>query len=74
MTESPSEVHDQVARALFKLTPLSEQNEVLAAVRKLEALRPYVQHRSTCILNISQSPLREASWCDCGLTELLSDD
>jgi len=38
---------------------------------QFEALRPYVQHRSTCILNVSQSVLREKSWCDCGLTALL---
>jgi hypothetical protein len=37
-----------------------------------ERLRPYVQHKTKCILNISRSPLRETSWCDCGLTEALA--
>lgn len=41
---------------------------------QLEALHPYVQHRSTCILNVSQSVLRKGDWCDCGLREVLGSN
>lgn len=60
---SPRYEQEIVSNALTALEGIGEQ---------LEALRPYVQHRSTCILNVSQSVLREASWCDCGLTEVLN--
>lgn len=46
-----------------------ELHKLDGATGREKELRPYVQHKATCILNVSRSPLRESSWCDCGLTE-----
>jgi hypothetical protein len=40
--------------------------------RVTDALREYGQHKPSCILTISRSPLRETSWCDCGFAAALA--
>ena len=53
-------------------TPASFEEQGGVGDRRYAALLEYAAHRPWCVLAYTRSVLANASWCNCGLTEVLA--